>query len=142
MSDWNFRLAEPADAAAFADWAARNTNIDPTDLRAGLMKTNPTVLTFVAEKDGVAVAFAPVYLSAVLAHLAFNPEVQGMDRLRALNVLRDGVAAFMVQYGIREILTLSEPQYPVAQWALRHGFEADPRVLFKLDVNQEMVEAH
>jgi len=138
---WSFRLAQPEDAQAFANWAAHNPQIDSADLEAGMAKTNPTVLTFVAEKDGVPVVFAPVYLTATLAHLAFSPEVEGMDRLRALNVLKDGVAAFMVQHGIREIQTKTIEGYPVAQWALKHGFEVDGRQTLTLDLNHEMVEA-
>ena len=138
---WSFRLAQPEDAQAFANWAAHNPQIDSADLEAGMAKTNPTVLTFVAEKDGVPVAFAPVYLTATLAHLAFSPEVEGMDRLRALNVLKDGVAAFMVQHGIMEIQTKTIEGYPVAQWALKHGFEIDGRQTLTLDLNHEMVEA-
>ena len=140
MSVWNFRLAQPSDAAAFSDWIVANPQIDPKDVEAGAGKTNPTALIFVAEKDGVPVAFAPVYLSAVLAHLGLNTESRAADKLQALAVLKDGVMAFMVQYGIREIQTLSLPEYGVAKWALANGFEQDPRVLLRLDVNREMAE--
>jgi len=140
MPEWNFRLAQPEDAEAFSRWAASNPEIDPKDLRMGMAKNNPTVLTFVAEKDGVPVAFSPVYLSAVLAHLGFNPDARASEKLQALGVLKDGVMALMVQFGIREIQTLSKPKYGVAQWALEHGFEQDDRSLFRLDLNQEMAE--
>ena len=141
MSGWKFRLAEPADAEAFAHWTTENPQIDPKDAWSGLNRTNPTVLTFVAEHDGKAVAFAPIYLSAVLAHLAFNPEARASEKMQALDVLKDGTMGFLVQYGIREIQTMSEPEYGVAKWALAHGFEQDPRSLFRLDVNQEMVHS-
>jgi len=140
MSGWKFRLAEPADAEAFAHWTTENPQIDPKDAWSGLNRTNPTVLTFVAEHDGKAVAFAPIYLSAVLAHLAFNPEARASEKMQALDVLKDGTMGFLVQYGIREIQTMSEPEYGVAKWALAHGFEQDPRSLFRLDVNKEMAE--
>jgi hypothetical protein len=138
MSEWNYRLAQPEDAEAFAQWAATNPQIDPKDLEAGMRKNNPTVLTVVAELDGVAVAFAPVYLSAVLAHLGFNPDADPKDKLKALDVLRDGTAALMVQFGIREITTLSKPEYGVAKWAVKHNFEQEPRQLFRLDLNAQM----
>lgn len=138
MSGWTFRLAEQADAEAFSRWAAENPQIDQKDLKAGMKANNPTVLTFVAEKDGKAVAFAPIYLSAVLAHLGFDPEAPAADRKAALNVLNDGVMALMAAFGIREIQTLTKPDYPVAQWALAHHYEAEPRTLLKLDLNKEM----
>jgi len=94
MSGWKFRLAEPADAEAFAHWTTENPQIDPKDAWSGLNRTNPTVLTFVAEHDGKAVAFAPIYLSAVLAHLAFNPEARASEKMQALDVLKDEPWAF------------------------------------------------
>jgi hypothetical protein len=141
MSTWVFRGAVPEDAAAFAAWVENNPQIEPRDVAAAAKKHNPSVVYFVAEKDGVAVAFAPVFLSVVLAHLGFNPASRASEKLQAMDVLKDGVMAFMVQFGIREIQTLSKPEYGIAKWALAHGFEQDDRSLFRLDVNKEMVEA-
>ena len=138
MPDWKFRLAEPADAEAFSVWASQNPQIDPKDLISGLKKTNPTVLTFAAEKDGVVVAFAPVFLSAVVAHLGFNPEARASEKLQALSVLKAGLEAFYVQYGIRSIETLSKPDYGVAKWAMKNNFELQHRNLFVLNLNKEM----
>jgi hypothetical protein len=141
MNGWVFRMAEPKDAEAFAKWVECNPLIDPKDVTASAKKVNPTVLYFVAEKDGVAIAFAPLYLSAIVAHLAFSPEARASEKLQAMDVLKDGTMAFMVQFGIREIQTLSKPDYGVAKWALANGFEQDPRSVFRLDLNKEMVEA-
>jgi hypothetical protein len=138
MSEWKFTLAQPSHAEAFASWAAQNGHIDQADLIAGTKTANPTVLVFAVEKDGVAIAFAPVYLSATLAHLGFNPDAEGRDKLRAMQMLTDGVSAMMVQYGIREIITLSKPEYPVAAWAVKHDFVFEPRQLLKLDLNKLM----
>ena len=140
MSEWNCRFAEKTDAEAFSRWAAFNPFVDSKDALAGTGKNNPTVLHFVVEKDGVPIVDAPVFLSAVLAHLSLNPDADGKDKLRALNMLKDFVSAFMVQYGVRQIETMSKPEYAIAQWALNHGFEQDPRVLLKLDLNQELTE--
>lgn len=137
---WNFRLAEPADAEAFSKWAATNDQIEPRDIMAAMKKANPTVLYFVAEKNGKAIAFAPVFLSAVLAHLGINPDARASEMMQALDVLKDGVSAFMVQFGIREIQTLSKPEYGVARWAMNNGFEKDERTLFRFDLNKAMVE--
>lgn len=141
MSEWAFGLAEPADAEVFSAGVLGNPQVDPQDMLAGQGKKNPTVLTFVVKKDGVAVAFAPVYLAAVLAHLSLNPDTRASEKIQALEMLRDGVMAFMVQFGIREIQTLSKPEYGVAKWAVDHGFEQDGRSLFRLDLNKEMTEA-
>lgn len=138
MSEWAFRLAEPADAPAFAEWVAKNPQIDPQDVNSSLKKNNPTVLYFCATKDGIPVAFAPLFCSMTLAHLAFSPESEGRDRLRALQTLIDGVTAFAAQYGVREITTLTHEEYPVGAWALKHGFDKDSRELFRLDINKLM----
>lgn len=135
---WRYRLAVPEDAEAFANWAAHNPQIDSKDLEAGTTKNNPTVITVVAEKDGKAVAFAPIYLSAILAHLGFDPSAEGRDKLRALEMLVDGTMALLVQFGLREICTKSKPGYPVAQWAVKHGFKFDDRQLLVLDLNEQM----
>lgn len=139
MGGWSFRLAEPADAPAFAKWVAENPQIDPQDVNAALKENNPTVLYFCATKDGVPVAFAPLFCSMTLAHLAFDPASEGRDRLRAMKTLIEGVTAFAVQYGIREITTLTREEYPVGAWALKHGFDKDSRELFRLDINKQMI---
>lgn len=141
MSEWRFRLAEPADAEAFSRWAAENQQIDPKDLLAGTSKKNPTVLFFAVEKDGVVQSFAPVYLQMMVAHLGFNPDAEGKDRLRAMQMLIDGVSAIAVQYGVREIMTLSKEDYSVAKWATKHGFKLDARQPFVLNLNDTLEEA-
>lgn len=136
MSDWAFRMAEPSDAPAFSRWAAENRQIEAKDIWAGTKKKNPTVLVFAITKDGIPVAFAPVYLQFTVAHLAFDPEANERDKLRSLHMLTDGVSALAVQYGIREITTLSKEEYPVAQWAMKNGFELESRQLLKMDLNK------
>lgn len=138
MSEWKCRFAEPKDAESFSKWAAENTQIDPNDLLAGMKKNNPTVLFFVAEKNGVPVAFAPVYMAAMLAHLGINPNAEASDVLQSLEVLTDGVMAFMAQFGIREIETMTKPAYGLARWASQHGFEKDDRMMYRLDINKQM----
>jgi len=118
MSEWRFRLAEPADAEAFAKWSAENQQVEQTDLIAGMKKSNPTVLFFAVEKDGVVQAFAPLYLQMMLAHLGFNPEADNKDKLRAMQ------------------MTMSKEEYPVAKWAVKHGFDLESRQAFKLDLNK------
>ena len=132
--EWTFRLAVPTDAPAFAQWATENPLIDREDVQAGLSQNNPTAVVFVAELDGVPMAFAPFYCQMALAHLGFNPESRGTEKLKALQVMLDGVAMFSYQMGIRELVTLSKKDYPVAKWAESKGFEPDSREQFKLNL--------
>jgi hypothetical protein len=134
---WKFRLAEPADAEAFTQWTLSNPQIDPKDIEAAKKENNPTVIYFAAENaEGQVVAFAPVYLQMILAHLVFNPDAAGKDKLRAMQFLLNGAVLVAIQHGVREIVTLSKENYPVAKWAVKHGFDLEPRQLFKFDINR------
>ena len=134
---WMFRLAGPDDAEAFTQWTLANPQIDPKDIEAAKKKNNPTTVYFVAENaEGQVVAFAPVYLQRILAHLVFNPDADGKDKLRAMDFLLKGTVLFAIQEGVREVVTLSKEDYPVAKWAVKHGFDLDPRQLFKFDINR------
>ena len=137
-SEWSFRLATPEDAEAFAQWVKNNPLIDPQDVQDGLNKNNPTAITFVACFNGVPVVFAPMFATLHLAHLGFCPDADGATRKEALSRLMTWVGAFAVQMGIRTITTLSKEKYPVARWAKQHGFEVDPRQLFKWDLREWM----
>lgn len=140
-TQWGFRLAEPADALAFSKWSAENPQIEPKDLLATLKKNNPTTVFFVVTKDGVPISFAPIYCQMALAYLGFNPESEGKDKLKSLEVMIDGVSAFAVGMGVREIVTLSKEEYGIAQWAVKHDFDLEPRQLFKLDINKILKQA-
>ena len=136
---YTFRLAVPDDATAFAAWAAENPQIDPKDLEAGLKRTNPTVVTFaVCDAGGKVILFAPVYAVMNLAFIGFNPEARASEKVRALETLLNGAAAFAVQFGVREINTLTKTGYGVAKWAAANGFVADDRELFRYDINKAM----
>lgn len=140
MSLWNFRLAEPKDAEAFAKWVLENPQISAEEMESARKQNNPTVLTFVAEHDGILVSFVPLYLVARVAHMAFSPDARVTEKVQALNVLKDGLSAFMVQFGIREIEALSLPEFGVAQWAVANGFKVEARAAYRLDLNKEMAE--
>lgn len=142
MSEVKFRLAEPRDAESFKSWVLASPEIDPKDIKAASKKQNPSVLYFVAESpEGKVVAFAPVYVQYALAHLAFNPGANGAERRQAMETLLNGVMAFAVQDGVREIVTLSKEEYPVAQWGMKHGFELEPRQVLKFDINKVLAMA-
>jgi hypothetical protein len=135
VTGWKFRLAVPEDAEAFAKWVNGNPLIAAEDVEASKKENNPTVVYFVAENpDGVAVGFAPVYVQAVISHLAFSPESTAAERKIALQLGLNGIMGFVAQYGIREIAMISKENYPVAKWAVSQGFELEPRQLFRLDM--------
>jgi hypothetical protein len=138
MSVWEFRLAGPDDAAAFSKWIGENQQIPDADKLAALKTNNPTILWFVETKDGVAQTFAPVYLQFAVPHLGFNPDADSRDIAEGMQRLTDGIAGFAVQFGIREIVTLSEEKLPMARWAMKHDFDLEKRQTLKLNLNKVM----
>ena len=139
MSEMTCRLAEPADAEAFTNWTLSNPQIDPKDIEAAKKKNNPTVVYFAAENsDGKVIAFAPVYVQMILAHLVFDPAATGEERKQAMESMLQGGIAYAFELGIREIVTLSKEEYGVAKWAVKHGFELDSRQFFKLDIRKSL----
>jgi hypothetical protein len=135
-NEWKIRLAEPSDAASFAEWVAAGIGaglIDPNDVAD--TQINPTTLYFVATKNGEPVAFAPCYLVTMLAHMGFDPQSAPRDRLRAMQVLIDAVSAFVRErLNVREIQTLTKSEYPIGAWSLKHGFKKDHRELFRFEI--------
>src|SRR5690348_12881261 len=93
MSEWAFRLCEPADAPALAEFVAKNPQIDPADMQAALKSQNPTAVYFCVTKDGKPVAFAPFYCTMMLAHLGFDPDSRADDRQHALEMILRGASA-------------------------------------------------
>lgn len=142
MSVLNFRLAEPRDAEAFSRWVSESQQVDAGDVKAASTKQNPTTLFFAVEDEtGEVVAFAPFYCQLALGYLAFNPAKNAAARKQALRTMLDGVMAFAVKMGLREITTLSKENYPVAKWAMDNGFEVDARQTFKFDINKVLATA-
>ena len=141
MSEWKFRFANVDDANDFSRWAAHNQQIDQKDLIASLGSKNPTVIYLAVENpEGKVILFAPFYCQMTLPFLGFNPDAEPKEKLKAMEVLTDGATAFAVQYGVREITTLSQPEYPVAQWGLKHGFRLEDRQTLTLDINKILEE--
>ena len=139
---WKFRLAVPDDAEAFTQWTLANPQIDQKDIQAAKKDNNPTVLFFAVENaEGKVITFTPVYLQLAVAHLVFNPDAAGREYLTAMQVMLNGLASFSVGMGVREIVTLSKEDYGVAKWAVKHGFELEPRQVFKFDINKVLIKA-
>jgi hypothetical protein len=138
MSEWEIRFATPEDAPLFAEWIVKNPQIYPEDVADGTKEKNPTSQTFVVTHNGKPVWFAPMYLQFHLAHLGVNPESDSDERKDALKYLLTGIMGFALEYGIREITTMTKDAYPVAVVAKRMGFKKDPqgREQFKLNIGQ------
>jgi hypothetical protein len=134
---WTFRLAELRDAEAFTAWTLTNPQIDQGDIQSAKKKNNPTTMYFAVESpDGRVIGFVPVYMQALLAHLVFNPESTSEERKQAMRTGMSGLVNYIAPWGVREIVTLSREEYPVAQWALKNGFDLEPRQLLKFDMNK------
>jgi len=128
-----FRLADEHDSQPFADWIGQSTQIPVEDVKASLKENNPTSVTLVIEDgQGKPILFAPTYCIAMLGFLGFNPDSGALERARALEVLRGTLQAFWKQFGVLEVAVLTKEDYPVAQWAAKHGFETETRQLMRM----------
>jgi len=137
MSNYTFRLAEEKDAELMTRWVAENPQISVDEAQAGTKENNPTVLYFIVDCDGVPVLFSPVYAQWTFAHLGIAPEASPEIRKYALQTLVDGVVAMAIQFGIRELTAFTQPEFPVAQYAVKQlGFEWESRHPIKLDIRK------
>jgi len=138
---WSFRVATPEDAEEFSAWITSNPDIDRADVQRTIKGNNPTCILLVASYDGKPVAFAPVYAQFHLAHLAFSPDARGTSKLQAVSGLLDFAMGLAVQFGIREITTLSRSSYAMGKFAEYLGFARDDRELFLFDINKVLKSA-
>jgi len=134
MHSWTYRLAEPSDAPVFSRWVDTNPQIDAVDVQRTGKTANPMCMFLVACCDGKPVAFAPLYPSLHLAHLAFDPDSRAAEKMKALQVLLGFSCEIAEQLGIREITTLTRSSYPMSRVAERLGFEKDDRELFRFEI--------
>ena len=132
MGEWTYRTAEVSDAEVYTKWVKFNPLIASSDVQRAIGGGNPLCTTFVACLDGKPVAFAPVYPTWHLAHLAFSPESQADERKQAMKGLLEFASHLAVQQGIGEINTLTRSSYPMSTIAVRLGFERDDRELFRI----------
>ena len=130
-----FRFAEARDAEPFSKWASENRLIDRGDIKAATKEENPTTTYLVIERDGVPVLFMPVYLVMRIGYLGFNPDACSETRQLAMEQMLLAVKSFAALYQISTIDVLTKSAYPVAEWARQHGFNPDPRELFKLNLS-------
>lgn len=126
------RFAEARDTESFAKWAVENRQIDRQDIMAATKEQNPTTTYLVIEKEGVPVMFMPVYMALRIGYLGFNPEAGREQRQAAMEMMLRAVVAFAHLYQLGTVDVLTKSAYPVAKWAEAHGFNPDPRELFKL----------
>lgn len=136
------RIANENDAEPFAQWISESTQIPFEDVQASLKEFNPTSVTLVIECDGKVLLFAPTYAVALLGFIGFNPEADGRERVKALDAIKKAAQTFWGMHGVTTIATLSREDYPVAKWALKHGFGLEPRQVLVLTSKPESVKAN
>lgn len=141
MSQLSFRFAEADDSRPFAEWVNNNPLIAEEDITASLKANNPTSVTLVIEDESGVKMFASGYCQFHIAHLAYNPETDGKERLRAMAMMQKAIAAFSRLHGINEVTVSTYEDYPVAKWAMKHGFEVEPRQTLKLDARKIIGES-
>jgi len=133
MKEPTVRIAAEKDAEPFANWIAASTQIPVEDVKASLKENNPTSVTLVIEDErGKVILAAPTYAVAMLGFIIFNPETTDLERGKGLAAIKKAAQAFWAMHGVTEIDTLTREDYPVAQWAMRHGFELESRTLLRL----------
>lgn len=140
--EFTVRIANENDAEPFAKWIAESRDIPVEDVKASLKEANPTSVTLVIECDGKVLLFAPTYAVALLGFIGFNPEAEPRERIKALEAIKRAVQAFWGMHGVTSVATLTKEEYPVAKWALNHGFVKEERQVFVLTSNPESVKAN
>ena len=126
------RIADERDSQPFAEWIAASKHIPIEDVKASLKDANPTSVTLVVEQDGKVILFAPFYSIALLGFIGFNPDANPRERVEGLEKMRQAAQAFWGMYGVTTIATLSKEKYPIARWAMDHGFTVEKRQMFVL----------
>lgn len=128
------RLPEPRDSKDFAKWATENGKIPKKDILSVFKANNPTSTALVVEQDGKVIMYVPFYCVMNIGFLGFNPEASSRDRIKAMGAMLSVLAEFAKTYGVNELTVQSAKDYPVAQWAVKHGFEPESRQTFKYHV--------
>jgi hypothetical protein len=136
------RISNENDSEAFAKWISESKDIPVEDVKASLKEANPTSVTLVIECDGKVLLFAPTYAVALLGFIGFNPDADPRERVRALEAIKRAAQAFWGMHGVTSIATLTREDYPVAQWALKHGFVKEPRQVLVLSSAPDSVKAN
>lgn len=125
MKNINLRFANSEDAVPFAEWAANNEDIPRKDIESAMAA--PGLATLVVEIDGTPILYVPLYAVLNIAYLGFNPAARRTQRLVAMDAMLKALEEFARQNKISEVQTLSKEEYPIAKWAIKHGFKVDSR---------------
>jgi hypothetical protein len=134
---FTFRFAEAGDAESFTRWVADNPQIDRGDTLAATKEQNPTTTYLVVEHEGKPVMFLPAYLVMRIGYLGFDPETDAETRKGAMEFMLQALKALAETFHVSTIDVLTKSGYPVAEWARAHGFDPDPRELFRLNLLQK-----
>lgn len=124
---FTYRPATKEDAPLLEKWARENPDIPRKDIQATHTNTTGAI---VVEEGGVPVLIVPFYMLMQLAYLGFNPEAGAKSRVKAMQLMLGALAEYATKIGINEIQTMSMEGYPVAKWAVKHGFEKENREAF------------
>lgn len=121
------RLATPADAEAFAEWAATNNDIPDDDVRA---VAESITLTLVIEVEGARELYIPFIFSATaplltIGYLGFRPGQSHRTKAAALHAMLSATWSLKNHFGC-EVRVVTKAEYPMGKWALKHGFIPKP----------------
>src|SRR5262249_25053749 len=121
------RLARPSDAEAFAQWALNNPDIPAADIDA---VANSTALTIVVEADGQPELYIPYIFSETeplltIGYLGFRPGPAPRTKAKALKAILAATHRLQDHFDCK-VRVVTEPEYPMGKWALKHGFIQKP----------------
>lgn len=131
--DVKIRMAEEADAPAFAEWATTTPDIPREDIEAVQRCAIPMVL--VVEIDGQAEMYMPLLPAVTIGYLGFRPDSEPRKRATARRAMRRALEGFQKALQIPDAYVFTKAEYPMGKWALRNGFKQKSKDGFTLGTN-------
>jgi hypothetical protein len=123
-----YRFLTAADAPILAEWAANNPQIPVEDAKS--LKNHPTCEAIAIEEGGEILLILPFFAVMQIPFFGWNPEADARKRVKAMNFALGVMEKFAVEHHVHGIQGFSRPQYPMAQWSVKHGFQAEDRQAF------------
>jgi hypothetical protein len=133
-----YRFLTAEDAPILAKWVAENPDIPLQDKRS--LKNHQTTEAIAIEEDGEILLILPFYALLNIAFFGFNPEADGRKRIKAMNYALEVMEDFAKKFHINAIQGFSNPNYKIAQWSEKHGFELEERQAFVKTLPREQVK--
>lgn len=122
-------LETPEEISQLAEFIGKNPDI-PLDDVNGLKASPSSVVLMVSDDEGKVLLMLPWYPLFVVPFFGFNPEANPRERIKAMNAALPIIEAAAKRFGIAHIAGMTRPEYGIAQWAMKHGFEPDQRQAF------------